>query len=410
METSVIHYIPDPGMSSEYKVVVTEHGKGMKMVLGIAAAFAIPFLAPVLAGAIGLSSAVGAGLTAIGVTSTAAAATLSSALAGAALGAGKAAIFNEDVGRGALFGGLSGGLAGYANAAKAAQAVKAASPGAGLGMGPGQATGDVLSQFGVPAGTTAATTGAQVAGTTAAGTTAAAAGTAAQAAPAVGSTLANATGKFVETLKAMPANILAKYSDPQALADLTLRAGSMLAGAATSVDPFSGLSPEEQQLMRARQEELKAMQSSDMARFNTQLSEAYKLLGRSEYFNPEYWGRAAAADAQMKTATATQAGLRNIPVNQAARASSEARRYALGGGREQASAYQSGFMGAAQKQIANQEAGLRGLQNLKYPTGATQDQIAIYEKDRERRRKEQEAATEMFGYFTGVGKPTQTIA
>lgn len=388
-------------MSSDYQVIVTEHGKGMKMVLGIAAAFAIPFLAPMLAGAIGLSSAVGAGLTAIGVTSATAAGTLSSVLAGAALGAGKAAIFNEDIGRGALFGGLSGGLAGYANAAKAAQAAQAAGQ---AGTAAGRLT-DITAGLDT-VGTQAITAG-QTVGTAAqtAGTVAQTAGTVAQAAPTLGGTVATATGKFVETLKAMPANILAKYSDPKALADLTLRAGSMLAGAATSVDPFTGLSPEEAQLVKARQEELTAMKSADKASYDRQLSEAYKLLGRSEYFNPEYWGRAAAADAQMKTASEAQAGLRNIPVNQAARASSEARRYALGGGREQATAFQSGFINAANKQIGFQEAGLRGLSNLKYPTGATNDMIALYENDRKRRQEAQSGTTESLNFLFGTSQP-----
>jgi hypothetical protein len=94
--------------------------KGVKMVVGVAAAIAIPFAAPYIAGAIGASLGITAA--SFGV-SAAVGATLGSAAVGAALGAGASAVLGQNIGRGALMGGIGGGVGGYASAANAATAV-----------------------------------------------------------------------------------------------------------------------------------------------------------------------------------------------------------------------------------------------------------------------------------------------
>jgi len=79
--------------------------KGVKAVLGVVAAIAVPFIAPVIAGAIGISGALG---TVLG--STALGAGAGSALVGAGLGAGTAAL----TGRNPLLGAALGGFGGFA--------------------------------------------------------------------------------------------------------------------------------------------------------------------------------------------------------------------------------------------------------------------------------------------------------
>lgn len=77
--------------------------KGLKTILGIVAAIAIPFAAPVIAGAIGVSGAVG-GL----LGSTALGASVGSGLVGAGLGAGAAALTGQNPLLGAALGGFGG--------------------------------------------------------------------------------------------------------------------------------------------------------------------------------------------------------------------------------------------------------------------------------------------------------------
>jgi hypothetical protein len=101
--------------------------KGVKMVVGVAAAIAIPFAAPYIAGAIGASL----GITAASFgMSAAVGATLGSAAVGAALGATASAVLGQDIGRGALMGGIGGGIGGYLSGAEAVTAV----PGSGSSL------------------------------------------------------------------------------------------------------------------------------------------------------------------------------------------------------------------------------------------------------------------------------------
>jgi hypothetical protein len=106
--------------------------KGMKKVVGVVAAIAIPFAAPLLA-PLALSAAVGSIAASVGF-SGAVAAGIGSAVAagvtGAALGAGAAALTGGSIGKGALYGGLgsalTGGLKGYNTATTMANGGRAA--------------------------------------------------------------------------------------------------------------------------------------------------------------------------------------------------------------------------------------------------------------------------------------------
>lgn len=90
-------------------------GGKAKVVLGVVAAVAIPYLAPTIMTAVATSTTIAAAMPAVtAIASSAVGYTVGSAIVGAGLGAITAKVTGGDVGRGALFGGIGGGLAGYA--------------------------------------------------------------------------------------------------------------------------------------------------------------------------------------------------------------------------------------------------------------------------------------------------------
>jgi len=92
-------------------------GGGLKAVIGIAAAIAIPFAAPAIVGAIASSTAIAASLPFVtAALSTTAGAVIGSAIVGAGLGAVTASVTGGNVGRGALMGAIGGGIGGYSQA------------------------------------------------------------------------------------------------------------------------------------------------------------------------------------------------------------------------------------------------------------------------------------------------------
>jgi len=104
-------------------------GGGLKAVVGVVAAIAIPFAAPYIAQTIGLSGAIGAA-----VSSVTAGSVIGSAIVGAGLGAISAKVQGGDWRQGALMGGIGGGISGYFNAPQAIQAPS----GAGAAVAGGQ--------------------------------------------------------------------------------------------------------------------------------------------------------------------------------------------------------------------------------------------------------------------------------
>lgn len=92
-------------------------GGGLKAIIGVAAAIAIPFAAPAIVGAIASSTAIAASLPFVtAALSTTAGAVIGSAIVGAGLGAVTASITGGNVGRGALMGAIGGGIGGYSQA------------------------------------------------------------------------------------------------------------------------------------------------------------------------------------------------------------------------------------------------------------------------------------------------------
>jgi hypothetical protein len=217
--------------------------KGVKTVLGVAAAVAIPFVAPAIAGVLGVGA-------------------IGSALIGAGLGAGAGAFTGG--GRGALLGAAGGGIGGYGGFSS------------GLGNlfgGTGGATGGL---FGAGAGAPTALPGAAAAtpvgglltGATPAGLGAVAPGVAATTAPAAGL----ATGGVSSTILNLGKQLAGGVSVP-GLANLAMTMFNK---------PQEGLTPAEQAALI----ETAQLAQTNQNLFNQRVSEAQKLINMGTP-NPE---------------------------------------------------------------------------------------------------------------------------
>ena len=396
-------------------------GGGFKKVISVAAVIAIPFVAPAIA-----SSAALAGITgSIGLTAT-------SALVGAGLGAANASLTGGDVERGAIMGGLGGGIAGYnyvptpttpapvfdynpttntmvpapgfdgATTAAAFDPVSssytnpAAQQAAGLDTST-VAFDPVSSSYTNPAAQ-------QAAGFNAPPDTTAAAAASSMGPPAPpGSTVVGATTTvpmtFAEAVRAVPGEIAAKFSDPKALADMTLRAAGALAGSLSAGD---GMSDEEKRLLQAQTDELRALQESNKMLFDQKLQAAQDLIGESKYFDPEYFGLQRARRAQLAGAKAKRAGLRGL---KGSRRASEERRFDLATGRETGTAFDQGFGAGVTGRTQTLQAGLTAMPGMQ--TGYGGDYKNIYDQYTAADRRSKERAQgigDLFGSITGTSK------
>jgi len=419
--------------------------KGAKTIISIAVAVAIPFVAPAIAASIGLSGVVGT--------------MAGSALVGAGLGATNASIMGGDVGRGALMGGIGGGIGGYGytptpatggapvfdyNAATNTMvpapgfSTTAAAP--GLSNVPidaqtltaANATVDPIASLNVSQGFTnvdpayaqigsAAATPAQVADAATIANRAADFGTstqiAAAAPPPAASPAAGPVGppappgstvvgqstvvptSFADAVRAVPSAIAAKFSDPNALADMTLRAAGAIAGSLSAGD---GMSDQEKQLLQAQTDELRALQVSNKALFDQKLQAAQDLIGESKYFDPEYFGLQRARKAQLAGAKAKRAGLRGL---EGSRRASEERRFDLATGRDTGTAFDQGFGAGVAGRTQTLQAGLTAMPGMQ--TGYGGDYKNIYDQYAAADRRSTERAKgagDLFGSITGTSK------
>jgi hypothetical protein len=195
----------------------------------------------------------------------------------------------------------------------------------------------------------------------------------------------------VEALKSVPAEIAAKYRDPKALADLTLRAAGMMTG---SLAAGSGLSSAEESLLQAQRQDLEMARQQNAAVFQLRLSEAQKLIGESAYFDPEYFGLQRARDAQRAGATAKRGGLRGLSDE---RRDVAERQYDLGIARNVGTAYDSGYQTGVQGRLSTRAAGLAALPSG-YPTmsGDYGALMGAYSNASERKRQREQDIGKFF--------------
>jgi len=200
---------------------------------------------------------------------------------------------------------------------------------------------------------------------------------------------------FTQALAKVPDALKAKFTDPAMLADLTMRAGAQLI---TGQLADAGLSDEEKQLLQARTEEMKANKEMNSELFQTQLREAYDLLGRSDYFDPGYFGQQYAGQAKQRTASQKEAALRKVnPRNKGSRAALE-RQFNLQSAREEATAYDKGSMYGFDAGLKLTQQALAALP--KNAPSSSADATALstaYGNIEERKRKSQEGLNKTLG-------------
>jgi hypothetical protein len=221
-----------------------------------------------------------------------------------------------------------------------------------------------------------------------------------------GGTTATTTGatgdqSFMDRLGTAAQKSWDKMTDPERLADMTLRAAGMLAGSAIAGE---GLSPEEQQMLMQQAEELRRLQQENQSLFNQRLEQAQKLLGESKYFDPEYFGLQRARRTQVAGGKAKRAGLRGLSGE---RRESEARRFDLATARDVGSSFDQGYLTGIQGRLQTQQAGLAAFPTS-YPSSMT-DYSALrtaYADADKRTRQQQEDIGSLFGSFTGGSSST----
>jgi hypothetical protein len=412
------------------------HGGGFKKaivpILAITAAVVAPYAIPALAGAIAGSGAI------ISATTLAA----SGAIYGAAAGALTAAIGGGNIAQGALIGGALGGVGGYLSApASAAAPVAGAAPALGTvastapAAAPTVATGiggtglasttDIARQVatGAPAvglSTTGAPAalGTQLSGAGIAGTSIPSVSVAAPAVSTLGGTVPTGLGPtvsavkagqmvggapiqetgFVAGLKKVGGAIADRFTDPQMLADITLRAAGQLAGSAIA---GSGLSAEQQQLVDAQMAELQNLQQTNKAAFNQKLEAAQALLGEARYFDPEYFGLQRARQQQTAGAVAKREGTRGATGEQRR---AEERRYDIATGRNVGTAFDQGYLTGVQGRLQTQQAGLSALpMPSAYRTDYTGMANTLAANEEQRLASAQQVGN-LFGDVAGYGR------
>jgi hypothetical protein len=224
--------------------------------------------------------------------------------------------------------------------------------------------------------------------------TASTAPTAAGGAPTVAGGAKPAT--FSEALAKVPGELAAKFSDPKALADLTLRAAGQLAGSVIAGD---GLSSEERALLAAQTEELQTLRQNNQSLFNQRLEQAQALIGDSKYFDPEYFGLQRARRAQVAGARAKRAGLRGLTGE---RREAEARRFDLETGRNVGTAFDQGYGTGVQGRLQTMQAGLSAMPTA-FPSSSSEFQNirSAYTGARNQARQTQQDIGTLFGSLTG---------
>ena len=406
--------------------------KAVKTVITVAVAVAIPFVAPAIASSIGLSAAIGS--------------TAGSALVGAGLGAANASIMGGDVKRGALMGGIGGGIGGYNytpsvdlstpafDPVSSSYTNPAAQQAAGLDTTAAAAFDPVSSSytnvdaqqaagFSAPPDTTAAAfdpvsssytnvDAQRAAGldtSTAAFDPVSSSYTNVDAQRAAGLDTSTAAAaktapmSFTDAIKAVPGELKAKFSDPKALANLTLQAAGQLAGSYLAGD---GMSDEEKRLLKAQTDELRKLQESNKMLFDQKLQAAQDLIGESKYFDPEYFGLQRARKTQLAGAKAKQRNLRGLT---GARRAAAERRFDLATGRDTGSAFDQGFGAGVTGRTQTLQAGLSGMPG--YLTGSDAGYTNIYNQyaaaDRRSRARSGDIG-DLFGTLAGSQKSKQS--
>lgn len=321
--------------------------KTLKIVVGVVAAIAIPFAAPVVAKALGaakLFGALGLGAKAASIAGTAA--------AGGLLGGVSAAAQGQNIAKGALMGGVSSGAAALLSGAGAAKgavagAKGAAAPAAG-GISPIAATGTAGAPMSaIPAGALSGGAGGA-------------------------SGIASAVGTGAVAAKTGIASALTKPG--------VILAGGALVGSALA---GSGASAATRNAQEQGQAELDRLRGQDQMVFDAKFKGANELLGMADYANPEYAGLQSARRAQLQGAAARGDALRG---KTGYRRQAESRRLDLDTARNVGTAFDSGFTSGFEQNVTARTAGLNALPGQQISRTSEQTALLGYDEARMRER------------------------
>ncbi len=375
--------------------------KAVKKVLTVAAAIAVAYFAPQVSAAL---------LTKAGTAAAAstAAKVVATAAVNAAGNAAIAAATGGDIGKAAITGAITGGVSGYLTAPTAA--ATSAAPAAATGA-PTLTGGPTLANAGVTATgqqiLTGATPGLGVA--TAPGVT-----TTGAFAP-VGSTILGATSatgvapsavsaaatptlslgqRAMGALREAGEEVVTKFTDPRAIADMTLRAAGQLAGSAIA---GSGLSPAEEKLLAAQAADLEELKRTNQDLYNLRLEQAKAMLGEAA----RDYGFEEESRARVRGAGLTTAAVRGLTGE---RRRAELARQRRARAEEVATGRARGELMTAENTRAARQAGLAAL-----PGAAPQASTMLarsglmgdYAEAERRRREASEQSGQFFGGLTG---------
>ena len=257
-------------------------GGGITRVIATVATIAVPFAAPGIAASLGVSGAISAA-TGLTVSST-----VASAITGAAMGGIAASIGGQSITRGALMGGIGGVVGGYLQGGESAitTATGEAVAAGGSGLPPvpeiGLSTASPAEAVFGPAATGPALSvpGAGVS----------IPGALPQSAAATATTTQGLGQELLSNVQSAGSKVLDKITSPDVLASATLQAvGQLTAAAMVPEAGLPGFSPEEQELVEARRQELEELKTRDIEKYNQQIELSKQYLTQAGFVDPNYY-------------------------------------------------------------------------------------------------------------------------
>ena len=378
MQTIINPLVVSVGPTNEATITpvpMTHHGGGVKKVIAVVAAVAIPIAAPVIASSIAASGVLGAAVS--GAMATTAGAVVSSAIVGAGLGAVTAKVTGGNVKAGAISGLIGGGIGGY-TAAKApgmfgnpaAQTTTTASgtggatlQNASLNTATGGTTGTTLSNTGGATLQNASLAGSSVANNAS-----------------VNAQLSSQTTNqgFVASMKAGLGNagemLVDRITNPEVLANAALQVGGAIAAEAIVGTP-PDQSPETQAAIEQYKAELTALKERDEAAFNQKLDAAKQYMVQAGYYDPNYFALQSANKAAIAEGRKLREFERKAGLTMGGTSAGERRRAALAGGANVQSAFDRGFLTGQNLQNQVMSTGVGLIPNA--PTSAANAQLGL---------------------------------
>jgi len=272
-------------------------GGGITRVIATVAAVAVPFAAPGIAASLGVSGAISAA-TGLTVSST-----VASAITGAAIGGIAAAIGGQPITRGALMGGIGGAVGGYLQGEPAittATGEAVAAGGSGLppipeiGLSSASPTEAV---FGPAVSGPALSVPVPGAGISIPG--------ALQQSAVTNTTTQGLGQELLSNVQRAGSKVLNRITSPDVLASATLQAvGQLTAAAMVPEAGLPGFSPEEQELVEARRQELEELKVRDLDAYNQQIAISKQYLQQAGLVDPTYFAAQSANRALIASARA----------------------------------------------------------------------------------------------------------